>query len=138
MEIVVNYTYYGHQFAVYTHIKSLCHTPETHIMLFISYTSIWGIPSVSAVKNPPAMQEPQETVVLIPGLRGCPRGGNAHQLHYSYRENPMDRGAWQATVHRVTGTEKPGGLQSMGSQGQKSLASCSPWGHKESDTIEGT
>ena len=102
MEIVVNYNYYSHQFAVYTHIRSLCHTP------------IQGIPSVSAVKNPPAMQEPQETVVLIPGLRGCPRGGNANQLHYSYRENPMDRGAWQATVHRVTGTEKPGGLQSMG------------------------
>ena len=40
MEIVVNYTYYGHQFAVYTHIKSLCHTPETNIMLFVNYTSI--------------------------------------------------------------------------------------------------
>ena len=26
MEIVVNYTYYGHQFAVHTHIKSLCYT----------------------------------------------------------------------------------------------------------------
>ena len=102
MEIVVNYTYYGHQFAVHTHIKSLCHTPETNIMLFVNYTSIWGIPSDSVVKNPPAMQEPQVTVVLIPGLRRSPRGGNANQFHYSYRDNPMDREAWRPIVHGVT------------------------------------
>ena len=28
--------------------------------------------------------------------------GNGNPLHYSYLENPMDRGAWQATVHDVT------------------------------------
>ena len=27
--------------------------------------------------------------------------GMAHPLQYSYLENPMDRGAWQATVHGV-------------------------------------
>ena len=31
-----------------------------------------------------------------------PGGGNGNPLHYSCLENPMDRGAWQATVHRVT------------------------------------
>ena len=29
-------------------------------------------------------------------------GGHGNQLHYSYLESPMDRGAWQATVHGVT------------------------------------
>ena len=31
-----------------------------------------------------------------------PRGGHGNPLQYSCLENPMDRGAWQATVHRVT------------------------------------
>ena len=30
-----------------------------------------------------------------------PGEGNGYPLQYSYQENPMDRGAWQATVHRV-------------------------------------
>ena len=30
------------------------------------------------------------------------RGGHSNPLQYSYLENPMDRGAWQATVHSVT------------------------------------
>ena len=37
---------------------------------------------------------------LIPGSGRLPGGGNP--LQYSCLENPMDRGAWQATVHRVT------------------------------------
>ena len=38
----------------------------------------------------------------IPGLGRSPREGNGNPLHYSCLENPMDRGAWWATVHRVT------------------------------------
>ena len=29
-------------------------------------------------------------------------GGNGNAFHYSYLENPMDRGAWQAAIHGVT------------------------------------
>ena len=39
---------------------------------------------------------------LIPGLGRTPRGGHGNVLQYSCLENPMDRGAWQATVHGVT------------------------------------
>ena len=39
---------------------------------------------------------------LIPGLGRSPGGGNGNPLQYSCLENPMDRGAWQATIHRVT------------------------------------
>ena len=37
---------------------------------------------------------------LIPGSGRCPGGGNGNSLQYSCLENPMDRGAWRATVHR--------------------------------------
>ena len=42
------------------------------------------LPSGLVVKNPP-----------------CIGGGNGNPLQYSCLENPMDRGAWQATVHGV-------------------------------------
>ena len=39
---------------------------------------------------------------LIPGLGRSPREGNGNPLQYSCLENSMDRGAWQATVQRVS------------------------------------
>ena len=38
----------------------------------------------------------------IPGLGRSPGEGNGYPLQYSCLEYPMDRGAWRATVHRVT------------------------------------
>ena len=38
----------------------------------------------------------------IPGSGRSPRRGRGSPLQYSCLENPMDRGAWQATIHRVT------------------------------------
>ena len=38
----------------------------------------------------------------IPGLGKSPGGGHGNLLQYSCLENPMDRGAWWATVHGVT------------------------------------
>ena len=37
----------------------------------------------------------------IPGLGRSPGGGHGNSLQYSCLENPMDRGAWWATVHSV-------------------------------------
>ena len=39
---------------------------------------------------------------LIPGSGRSPGEGNGNPLQYSCLENPMDRGAWQATVHGVS------------------------------------
>ena len=39
--------------------------------------------------------------VSIPGWGRSPGKGNGNPLQYSCLENPMDRGAWWATVHRV-------------------------------------
>ena len=38
----------------------------------------------------------------IPGVGRSPREGHGNPLQYSCLENPMDRGAWRATVHGVT------------------------------------
>ena len=43
---------------------------------------------------------------LIPGSGGSPGGGYSSPLQYSHLANPMDRGAWRATVHRVTKNQK--------------------------------
>ena len=53
------------------------------------------------VKNLPASAGDVRDSGLIPGLGRSPGGGNGNPLQYSCLENPMDRGAWQATVHRV-------------------------------------
>ena len=38
----------------------------------------------------------------IPGSGKCPGEGNGNSLQYFCWENPMDRGAWWATVHGIT------------------------------------
>jgi len=38
---------------------------------------------------------------LIPGSERSPGGGNGNPLQYSCLENPLNRGAWQVTVHGV-------------------------------------
>ena len=51
------------------------------------------------IKNPPANAR---DAGLIPGWGRSPGGGNDNPLQYSCLGNPMDRGAWWATVHGVT------------------------------------
>ena len=57
---------------------------------------------VLLVKNPPANAGDVRDVGSIPGLGRSPGGGNNNPLQYSCLKNPMDRGAWWATVHRAT------------------------------------
>ena len=51
------------------------------------------------VKNLPA---DAGYAVLIPGSGRSPGRGNGNTLQYSYQENLMDRGIWQATLHGVS------------------------------------
>ena len=53
------------------------------------------------VKNPPVSAGDIRDVSSIPDLGRSPGGGHVNPLQYSCLENPMDRGAWQVTVHRV-------------------------------------
>ena len=54
------------------------------------------------VKNLPALQETQEMQVLSLDQEDRLEEENGNPLEYSCLGNPMDRGAWQATVQRFT------------------------------------
>ena len=55
----------------------------------------------AVVRNPLASVGNPRGVVSILGLGRSPAEGNGSPLHYSCLENPMDRGAWSATIHGV-------------------------------------
>ena len=60
---------------------------------------LWGInPGGSVVKNLPANSADMGS---IPGLERTLGEGNSNLLQYYCLKNPMDRGAWWATVHGV-------------------------------------
>ena len=74
-------------------------TPNSHLnplglafQLLLHY--LWASLVAQTVKNPPAVQETRDL-----RLGRSPGEGNGCPLQYSCLENPMDRGAWQATVH---------------------------------------
>ena len=54
-----------------------------------------------AVKDLPANAEDIRDASSIPGSGGSPGGGHGNPFQYSCLENPVDREAWWATVHRV-------------------------------------
>ena len=59
---------------------------------------MWSSLVPQMIKNLPATAGDASSV---PGLGEYPREGNGNPLQYSRLENPMVRGAWQATVHGV-------------------------------------
>ena len=57
------------------------------------------------VKNPSASAGDIKDLGSIPGLGRSPGGGHGNPLQYSFRDNPMDRGAWRATVRGVANSQ---------------------------------
>ena len=66
---------------------------------YINISIYLGFPGGAVVKNPPANAGDVRVEGSIPGLGRSPGVGNGNPLQYFCLENPMDRGAWQATVH---------------------------------------
>ena len=60
-----------------------------------------SFPGALVVKNPPASVGDLRKVGSIPGLERSRGGGHGTPLQNSSLENPMDRGAWPAAVHRT-------------------------------------
>ena len=60
-----------------------------------------GFPGGTVVKNLPANAGDVRDVGSIPESGRSPGGGLGNSLQYSCLENPMDRGDWQVTVHRL-------------------------------------
>ena len=83
------------------------HLPDLLRLGFLFFhTGIMITPVASqvalVVKNPSANAGDVRDLSLIPGSGRSPGGGRANLLQYTCLENPMDRGAWRATVHGVT------------------------------------
>ena len=71
---------------------------QTPALLFPSCMASTGFLGGSVVKNPPANAG---DTGLILGLGRSPGGWHGNPLQYSCLQNPMDNGAWRATVHGV-------------------------------------
>ena len=65
---------------------------------YSSVKFIEDFPGGSGVKNPSANAG---DVGLVPGSGRFPEEGNGYSLQYSCLGNPMERGAWWATIHGV-------------------------------------
>ena len=64
--------------------------------------TVMGFPSGSVVENSPDNVGATGDTGSIPGSGRYPGGVHGNPLQYSYQENPMDRRAWWAMVHKVT------------------------------------
>ena len=64
--------------------------------------NIWAPQVELVVKSPPANAGDIRDVYSIPGPGRSPEKGHGNPFQYSCLGNPMDKGAWRATVHRVT------------------------------------
>ena len=58
------------------------------------------MPGVSVYKESASNSEDRRDTGLIPGSGRSTGGRHSNPLQYSCLENPMDRGVWQATIHR--------------------------------------
>ena len=63
---------------------------------------------VLVVKNPPVNSGVPGDLGSILGSGRFPGGGHGKPFQYSCLENPMDGGAWWATVHEVAKNQKQG------------------------------
>ena len=66
------------------------------------YGFSWAFQVVLMVRNTPASAGDIRDTDSIPGSGRSPGEENGIPLQYSCLENPMNRGAWQATIYRVT------------------------------------
>ena len=75
------------------HFKIITRTTSDNIILGLLRWCQW---------DPPVSARDERVMGFNPWLKRSPGRGHGDPFQYSCLENPMDRGAWQATVHRVT------------------------------------
>ena len=66
----------------------------------------WASQVALVVKKPPACAGDVRDEGFILGLGRSPGGGHGNSLQYSCLQNPMDRGAWWATVYRIKESDR--------------------------------
>ena len=83
-------------------VQSLYYAFKEKVMSMYIY--VWVCMHILAliIKNTTVNEWDIRNVGSVPGSEGSPGGGHGNPPQYSLLENPMDRGSWQAAVHRVT------------------------------------
>ena len=69
--------------------------------LRVKCRELWASLVTVVVKNLPAHEGDVRDSGSIPGLERSPGRGHGNPLQYFCLKNPMDRGDWRATIHRV-------------------------------------
>ena len=88
-------------YAIYS---KMCTRPNNVIiynMWYIAHSMVQASQVMPVVNNPPANAGDARDKGSVPGLGRSPGRGHGNPLQDSCLENPVDRGAWWATVHRV-------------------------------------
>ena len=86
--------------------------PNLKATLYTPLTTLFTNPSKGFPRNYADGSDGKESVCnvgdlgLIPGLGRSPGGRHGNPLQYSCLENPMDKGAWRATVHWVAESDR--------------------------------
>ena len=91
-----------HHFTLSSWADEVINLQSVHIITILlpaEYTYYWASQVALVVKNPPANPGDTRDVGSIPGSGRSSGERNGNTLQYSYPGNPMDRGAWQATVY---------------------------------------
>ena len=100
---------------------------------FVSSRGIQGASQVPpVVKNPPANAGDERDTGSIPGLGRSLREGHGNLLHYSCLENPMDRRAWRAIVHRITRRQTQ--LKILSTHAE-AFRTCSIWDYGQGNLV---
>ena len=87
-----------HVLGTYAHLSLHPHKLRREIVIIPFYRLKKGLPSwLDSKESLCSAGNPG----LVPELGRSPGEGNGNRLQYSCLENPMDRGAWQATVHNI-------------------------------------
>ena len=71
-------------------------------MAIYIYTHIYTSQVALVVENLPANAQDIKDAGSIPGSERSPGEGHVNPVQYSCLENPMNRGTWQATIHRIS------------------------------------
>ena len=72
----------------------------------MSYPLIWASQVALMVKNAPANAGNISNTSSVSESGKSPARGHGNPLQYSCLQNPTDREAWQATVHRITKSQR--------------------------------
>ena len=75
--------------------------PAPHLSIYWPVMQQHASQVAQVIKNPPANAGHIRDAGLIPGSGRFSGGEHSNPLRYSYLENPMDRGAWWASIHGV-------------------------------------